>query len=208
MEFALFQFGSKEKPVQWEEGIFPRWKQVHGTVIAEVTGPSQECGDVDGVWSCVPQQKIAVVTADCVPILMMNRKWGVVAAIHAGWRGTIKKIIPEFFRSLPPEFSNPQEWSALLGPSIRACCYEVSEELIQQFKAEFGDLNPQLIEPTPRKLDLIEVNIHQILNQGIEEVVIHPDCTFCSKTEKGEYKYFSYRRGDKGSRQYSVIWLK
>jgi YfiH family protein len=208
MEFAIFQFGSCEKPVQFDAGVFPRWKQVHGTAIAEVLGPGQECGSVDGLWSCVPSQKIAVVTADCVPILMMNRKIGAVAALHAGWRGTYSGIVNEFLSGLPAEFSNPKEWSALLGPSIRACCYEVSEDLIQQFKAKFGELNPSLIEPEHRKLDLIEVNVHQLLECGVEEIVVHPDCTYCSKTAKGDFKYYSYRRGDRDARQYSVIWLK
>ena len=207
MEFSFFQFGSREKPVQFEEGVFPKWKQVHGVAIAEVTGPGQELGNADGMWTCVPHQKIAVVTADCVPILLMNRRMGVVAALHAGWRGTFQKIVLSFFESLPKEFSEPKEWSVLMGPSIRACCYEVSEDLIQQFKSAFGDLNPLLIEPEHRKLDLIEVNIHQVLSLGIEEVVIHPDCTYCAMTEKGTPKYFSYRRGDQNARQYSVISL-
>jgi YfiH family protein len=208
MEFALFQFGSNEKPVQLDADAFPRWKQVHGTAVAEVLSPGQECGNVDALWSCVPQQKVAVVTADCVPILMMNRKIGAVAALHAGWRGTYDRIIDRFFESLPAEFANPREWSALLGPSIRPCCYEVSEELIAQFKSRFGELNPFLIEPEHRRLDLIEVNIHQLLNLGLEEVVIHPDCTYCTKSPNGQPKYFSYRRGDRDARQYSVIWLK
>ncbi len=208
MEFSFFEFGTREKPIKYEDGIFPKWKQVHGTSIAEVTGPGQELGSVDGMWSCVPRQKVSVVTADCVPILLMNRKMGVVAALHAGWRGTYQKIAKAFFESLPPEFSNPQEWSALLGPSIRSCCYEVSVELIEQFKSAFGNLNPYLIEPEHRMLDLIEVNVHQLLEIGLEEVVIHPDCTYCAITEQGQPKYFSYRRGDKDARQYSVIWLK
>ncbi len=208
MEYAIFQFGSREKPVQIEPGEFPRWKQVHGTEVSEVLGPGQECGNVDGLWTCVPRQKVAVVTADCVPILLMNRKMGAVAALHAGWRGTHDRIIESFFHNLPQEFSNPKEWSALLGPSIRACCYEVSEDLIARFKFAFGDLNPSLIEPEHRKLDLIEVNIHQLLALGVEELVIHPDCTHCSKSLNGDPKYFSYRRGDRDARQYSVIWLR
>jgi YfiH family protein len=208
MEFALFQFSSKEKQIQIESGVLPHWKQVHGKTVIEVLGPDQECGNVDGLWTCVPRQKVAVVTADCVPILLMNRKLGAVAALHAGWRGTQQRIVESFFQSLPPEFSNPKEWSVLFGPSIRACCYEVSEELIAQFKSEFGDLNPSLIEPEHRKLDLLEVNIHQLQKLGVEELVVHPDCTCCAKSQNGDFKYFSYRRGDRDARQYSIIWLK
>jgi YfiH family protein len=186
----------------------PKWKQVHGVSIVEVTSGDQDCGEVDGLWTRVPKLPIAVVTADCVPILLMNQSRGIVAALHAGWRGTQQKIVEAFFKSIPSEWSDGSEWKAILGPSIRACCYEVSEELVQQFKNEFPEMSSTQIEPKPRRLDLIEVNVYQLLCAGVNEVVIHPDCTFCKKDEAGNFKYYSYRRGDRCSRQYSVIEIK
>lgn len=186
----------------------PRWKQVHGVSIAEVISSDQDCGEVDGLWTRVPKLPIAVVTADCVPILLMNKTQGVVAALHAGWRGTKQKIVEAFFSALPSDLSKGEEWSAVIGPSIRSCCYEVSEELVGEFKAEFPEIKPQLIEPAHRKLDLVEVNLYQLLKAGLLEVAIHPDCTYCKKDEQGDFKYYSYRRGDRCSRQYSVIELK
>ena len=202
MAFARYEFDHRKN----SQAIpLPKWKQVHGVGIAEVIAPDQECGEIDGLWTRVPKLPIAVVTADCVPILLMNQTRGVVAALHAGWRGTFQQIVRAFFHSLPPELAHGEEWTAVLGPSIRACCYEVSEDLIQQFKAEFPEISPNQIEPSHRKLDLIEVNVYQLLCQGVSSVIIHPDCSYCKKDEDGDFKYYSYRRGDRKSRQYSVI---
>jgi len=205
MAFARYEFDHRKNS---QAVLLPKWKQVHGISVVEVIAADQECGEVDALWTRVPKLPIAVVTADCVPILMMNQVRGVVGAIHAGWRGTFQQIVPAFFRSLPPELKNPEEWVAVLGPSIRACCYEVSEDLIQQFKSEFPEMAAEQIEPSHRKLDLIEVNTYQLLCQGVNSVIIHPDCSFCKKDEDGDFKYYSYRRGDRKSRQYSVIEIK
>ncbi len=203
--FARYEFDHRKNA---QAVKLPHWKQVHGVSILEVTSSDQECGEVDGLWTRVPQLPIAVVTADCVPILLMNKNRKTVAALHAGWRGSFQNIVEAFFKSLPSDLSNGEEWSAVLGPSIRACCYEVSADLIQQFKTEFPEIASERIEPTPRKLDLIEVNVYQLLCQGVSEVFIHPDCTFCKKSDQGDFKYYSYRRGDRKSRQYSVIEIK
>lgn len=205
MSFVRYEFDHRKNA---QAVKLPRWKQVHGVSIVEVTSSDQDCGEVDGLWTRVPKLPIAVVTADCVPILLMNETHGLVAALHAGWRGSYQKIVEVFFKSIPTEFTDGSEWKAVLGPSIRACCYEVSEDLVQQFKDEFPEINHQLLEPSHRKLDLIEVNVYQLLCAGVNEVVIHPDCTFCKKDDQGDFKYYSYRRGDRKSRQYSVIELK
>ena len=203
--FARYEFGFRKNT---HALTLPKWKQVHGVAIAEVTSLDQDCGEVDGLWTRVPKLPVAVITADCVPIFMVNKIVGAAGALHAGWRGTFQNIVSSFFSSLPQELAKNDEWSAVIGPSIRACCYEVSEELIKQFKEAYPEISSEQIEPSPRKLDLIEVNLYQLFAQGVSDVVIHPDCTHCKKDENGDFKYFSYRRGDRQSRQYSVIELE
>lgn len=205
MSFARYDFDHRKNS---QVLTLPQWKQVHGVAIAEVTSSDQQCGEVDGVWTRVPNLPIAVVTADCVPLLLMNPIRGAVAALHAGWRGSKQKIVEAFFKSLPAEFANGAEWTAVIGPSIRACCYEVSEDLIQDFKADFPEIDAKMLEPSHRKLDLVEVNVYQLLCQGVNEIIIHPDCTYCKKDDDGDFKYYSYRRGDRKSRQYSTIEIK
>jgi YfiH family protein len=208
-------FGNREHPLggkdrdEWER-LRPRWKQVHGTGLAKVVMPGQECGEVDALWTETPGQPIGVVTADCVPILLWRTDGSAVAALHAGWRGTYARIPEVFFSRVPSSLSRPNAWNAVLGPSIRACCYEVSSDLIQQFAGAFPALPMSLLEPSPRKLDLIAVNKSVLESLGVRSVEVHPDCTYCRQdNEKKPFSplYFSFRRGDRDSRQISIISL-
>jgi YfiH family protein len=211
-----FEFGTKSNPIPlgeknaWIQNR-PRWKQVHGVNCVEVNTAQQECGEVDALWTRQENFPIAVVTADCVPLFLMRKDQTAVAAIHAGWRGTFARITEVFFKNLQKtegkKFTDPAEWKALLGPCIRACCYEVSADLIEQFAQEFSPLARSKIEPTPRHLDLIALNRSSLESMGLSEIEVHPDCTFCKKDAQGNEQYFSYRRGDRGSRQYSMISL-
>lgn len=182
-----------------------RKHQVHGVRCVEVTHENQECGEADGFWTRHPGIKVGVNTADCVPILLSRSDGRAVAALHAGWRGTLANIVEHFFSSLPPELARAQEWQAVLGPSIRPNCYEVSTEIIDHFLKAFPDLDQKKLEPATRQLDLIAVNRFQLERVGVSLIEVHPDCTYCSRETSGEYRYHSYRRGDRYSRQYSWI---
>ena len=207
-----FHFGTRAKPIglldaeTWER-TRPDWKQVHGVTIAEIKNHHQACGQVDGLWTLNNAQAVAVITADCVPVLLYRRDKKAVSALHAGWRGIEQKIVSHFFSTLPEALAAPKDWVAMLGPSIHVCCYEVSVELIEQFKTCFPDLDPKRIEPAFRHLDLIAVLTHELENLGVELHSVHPDCTFCAADLSGEPLYFSYRRGDRNSRQYSMIQI-
>lgn len=210
------RFGNREHPLggtdrdEWER-LRPRWRQVHGTEVAKVVVPGQECGEVDALWTDTPGQPIGVVTADCIPILLWRTDGSAIAALHAGWRGTFARISEVFFSRLPSSLSRADAWNAVLGPSIRACCYEVSSELTDQFAEAFPSLPRSLLEPTHRKLDLIAVNKALLESLGVRSVEVHSDCTHCRQCN-GEKPfsplYFSYRRGDRDSRQISIISLR
>jgi YfiH family protein len=203
-----FGFGTQKQPQPLSlNADRPRWKQVHGIAVAEVVAPSQECGEVDALWTRMKNYPLGIVTADCVPLLLKRKDDQAVGVIHSGWRGTHARILEAFFKALPDELSNPKDWQVWIGPAIQACCYEVSEELIENFIAEFSELGRKKIEPTHRMLDLIAVNRSVCEMLGLEIKMIHPDCTFCTKEADGSFKYFSYRRGDRLSRQYSMIEL-
>lgn len=202
-------WGNRKDPLggfpkeSWET-TRPRWRQVHGVAIAEVTGPGQECGEVDGLWTRQPGVPLGVVTADCVPILMEHVAGLARAALHAGWRGVFARIPEALFKALPPELAHPGDWRVALGPSIRACCYEVGSDLIESFGREFADLSRHHFEPATRRLDLIAVLNHQFESLGCPRPEVHPACTFCSEVS-GEGLFQSYRRGDRHSRQLSII---
>src|SRR5690242_7663048 len=86
-------FGTRKEPsppvchISWEAN-HPSWKQVHSTAFARVTNASQNCGEVDALLCSPPTLPISGISADCLPILMAKKDDGMVAAVHAGWRGT------------------------------------------------------------------------------------------------------------------------
>ena len=190
-------------PGLWESKR-PRWKQVHGVRVVEVLEPGQECGECDGLFTGVPMLPIGVVTADCVPILLERLDGEAVAALHAGWRGVYDRIPRALFEALPEKWADPSGWQVRFGPSIRSCCYEVSPELLQDFKARFPGVPASELEPAPRRLDLLAVLRHQFRTLGVTEMEESPDCTRCL-TRDGTPLFHSYRRGDRNSRQISII---
>jgi len=191
-------FGSASEPVpepfvaSWPEA-FPRWKQVHGVRIAEARQAREELGECDGIVCFQSQLPIAVTSADCVPVLMGRTGGRAVAALHAGWRGTLAGAALELVRALVARGEEPARWVAAIGPAIGPCCYEVSEELAR----EFGS-------PT-RMLDLPALNAAQLRAAGIGEVELLRACTRCSRDERGAPLYASFRRDGRGLQQRSVI---
>ncbi len=202
-------FGTREEPLplaaelEWSERK-PEWKQVHGTAVALVESPKQACGEVDALITEKPGLPIAVVTADCVPVLMAHRSGKAVACIHAGWRGTLARILRETWRRLESLDHSPSEWVAAIGPAIGPCCYEVSQELASEFVRQFPDHPSDLVSPRSRILDLPAINAAELRAIGFAEVELPRACTMCS-FEGESPLYFSYRREGTGTRQWSII---
>ncbi len=202
-------FGSKSDPVptpvlkKWVE-LRPTWTQVHGTEISLVTRKNQVCGDVDGLVTKTVNP-IAVVSADCVPILFAKKDGSMVAALHSGWRGTKAKISEKLAHLLEAQGEHPRDWIGAVGPAIGKCCYEVSEELIEDFIRTFPTIEPDLITPTTRKLDLAAINAAELERLGFGQVDLIDECTYCSIDPKKGPKFHSYRREGGGTRQWSAI---
>lgn len=197
-------FGTRAEPFpsalakSWEE-TKPQWKQVHGTASIEVLQPGQACGDVDALWTQSPRQPIAVVTADCVPVLLARKDGTAVAAVHAGWRGTWAKIVPALLHSLTRRGERLSDWVAAIGPAIGPCCYEVSVEIAHDFSKAYARA------VMGRMLDLPLINRLQLEQAGIAEVDLLRACTRCTRDAGGEFAFHSYRREGGGTRQTSAI---
>lgn len=206
---VIHGFGTRAEPISKEitgswSSLAPKWKQVHGVTCAEVNSPQQECGEVDALFTFSPGLPIAVVTADCVPILLARRTGGAVAAVHAGWRGSRNRILTELWKSLSSRGESPSEWVASIGPAIGPCCYEVSEELALDFAKAFDPIFGTLAVPRYRTLDLPALNQAELLAIGLFEVELLRACTRCSGIP-GDENYHSFRREGGGKRQYSMI---
>jgi hypothetical protein len=168
---------------------FARVRQVHGTTVVRAeaaTGPALEA---DAVVSVATGVAACVSVADCVPVLIADPDGGAVAAVHAGWRGTIALAAAEGVRALAREGADASRLLAVIGPSIGPCCYEVSPELAERFRGRFG-ADVVRAGATPR-LDLWRANLLALAEAGVrgERVEVLGRCTACERE-----LFFSHRR--------------
>lgn len=195
-------------------------KQVHGDVIYRV-GSEKDCAKPcigDGLITNVPGILLAIQTADCLPVVLIDPQKKAVGAFHAGWRGTFKRIVEKGVGAMQQHFgSDPKRILAAIGPGIHSCCYEVGRDLRTQFEAQFSYAKDLFIEvsnydPVREKypmlfltarapghsdlgpqihLDLVEANRRQLLDAGVPAKNISASdlCTSC-RTDI----LFSYRK--------------
>jgi len=211
-------------------------KQIHSSVTYVIS--KADTGDEakrkgDGMMTCKADILLGIQTADCIPVLIADRKKRAVAAFHAGWRGTLKRIVENGIGRMRLEFgSRPEDLVAAIGPGIGACCYAVGEEVRMEFESQFRyapKLFSEVYDADPVKekypmlfltarapghsnlgpslhLDLVEANRRQLLDSGInaENIYVQGDCTSCRPD-----RYFSHRaeHGFTG-RSLSVIGIR
>lgn len=153
----------------------------------------------DGLVSGREGQFLGILTADCVPILLADTRTRVVGALHAGWRGTLARIVESGIEILKERHgSRPEDLIAAIGPAIRPCCFEVGYELQISFAAEFpyaDTLFSRSLGAAKPHLDLQEANRRQLqaAGLGVDRIQTVEECTSCCRTAEGYRKYFSYR---------------
>ena len=178
-------------------------RQVHGAVVhhaGDTTGPVLEVGDGDGLVTTTPGLGIAVWTADCVPVLL--RGPGVVAAVHAGWRGCAADVVGAAVRQIASRHGCPPgELTAALGPAVCGGCYEVGPEVRRALR----DVDPD----ETRWRDRDRVDLRGFLAARLEALGLAPDrvetvggCT-AESTELASYR----RDGSAAGRQWSLVVL-
>lgn len=161
----------------------------------------------DAVITARKHVLIGVLVADCVPVLLYDPSREIAGAVHAGWRGTAGRILPETIGMMRDRFgSQPADIRAAVGPSIKKCCYEVGEEVAASVKSATGAGNYSIRAGVKNYVDIALANKIQALDAGIlpENLWLSGDCTFCSPG-----KYHSYRfAGEKAGRQggFIVMW--
>lgn len=183
-----------------------RVKQVHGRavrVIRRGVTTDEELRarpDGDAIVSDIPGLALTVVVADCIPLLLVDPQRGAAAAIHAGWRGTCAKVVPAAIDAMTCELGvSPARLIAAIGPSIRSCCYEVGEELIDAFRAEghgesdiarwFARLPKEHGDGMSLRLDVARANRDQLIAAGVLATNID-DCGLCTKTYRDSFDSF------------------
>ncbi len=211
-------------------------RQIHSNLVARAGA-----GDVvrerprkgDGLMTAEPGVLLGIQTADCIPVLVADRKRRVVAGFHAGWRGTAKRIVESGVGRMRLEFgSRPEDLIAAIGPGAAACCYAVGEDLLSCFEAQFSygrELFREVYDADPVRmkypmlfltqrapghspigpglhLDLVEANRRQLMDAGLQSraIKVIGGCTNCQPE-----LFFSHRasHGHAG-RMMSVIGIR
>lgn len=114
-------------------------KQVHSDAIHVLERPPRAALAGDGMLTRVPGLLLAIQTADCLPVLLVDPEHHAVGAFHAGWRGTLARVVEKGVGRMRREFgSDPARLLAAIGPGARACCYEVGRELRDRFESQFA----------------------------------------------------------------------
>lgn len=189
--------------------MFP--KQVHGNNVVHVNksnlGAALEAGDA--LMTTMPGIVLMTTAADCVPVLLFDPVKKVIAAAHAGWRGTVAKIVQNTLLAMQENFgSEPHDILAGIGPSISPQVYEVGEEVIAAVKTAFKDEASQLLvmteTPGKAKFNLWEANKLQLLQLGVpnENIEVAGICTFSNPE-----KFFSARASKDSGRFAAGIML-
>jgi polyphenol oxidase len=176
--------------VAWAEARQPiTLRQVHSNLVINAEGLANRQCEGDALVSDEIGKLIGVRTADCVPLLVADPETRAVAAIHAGWRGTVSAIAGKTVERLALEFgANPSNLHVAIGPAIRGCCYEVGPEVVGQLAPLFPEWKDR---ESRRRVDLVEANRRILVEAGVPDRQIY-DCGHCTYCEPEEF--FSYRR--------------
>jgi YfiH family protein len=165
-------------------------RQTHSATVWTVRQSDGCLGDGDALITAEPGLLLAIRTADCVPILLADPVRRVVAAVHAGWRGTVAGILTQTLGQMRAEYeTKPTDVVAAIGPSIGPCCFEVGPEV-----------------PLPvveRKADLWEANREQLTRAGVGQIWVAGRCTMCEPEQ-----FYSFRRAKDTGRMVSAIGIR
>lgn len=145
--------------------------------------------ETDALVTDLPGAVLAIQTADCTPVFLVDPNARVIGLIHAGWRGTHSRITEKTVAKMKSLGANPDDITAWIGPLASVCCYEVSTELIESFLREFPTLSEELLRDE-RKLNLSNINIAQLERAGLNADNIF-DSGICTIHQSDQF--FSYR---------------
>jgi purine-nucleoside/S-methyl-5'-thioadenosine phosphorylase / adenosine deaminase len=194
-----------------EPGSLKTVRQVHGADVYILKDQRAETPGrgYDALATNIPGEALGVLTADCVPVLLFDPVSRAVAAVHAGWAGSVRAIAGRTVGEMAERFgSRPSDIKAAIGPSIGPCCYEVDEKVIGPLSKSFEGWE-KLAEPTRPghwRMDLWETNRRSLIGAGLEpgNIAGMGLCTACNQG-----KFFSHRgSGGNAGRMMAAVLLK
>ena len=176
--------------------------QVHGDRVAVVEGPRDTpVDDSDALVTTTPRLALAVITADCVPVLMADARAGVVAAVHAGRVGAHRGVVARTVAAMLAAGAHVEDVSVLLGPAVSGPNYEVPDEMAAEVEAALPGSRTTSVRGTTA-LDLRAGIARQLRDLGINAIDADPRCTVADPT------LFSHRRDAPTGRLASLVWME
>ena len=192
------------------DGRIVTMRQVHGDEIVEIKDRKlKEAGEADGMVTDETGIFLAVLTADCVPLLFLAPEQKLAATVHAGWRGTLAGIAEKMVRLFEKRYGvAAADLEIALGPSIGSCCYEVKDDVARPLMKRWGRLTtPSIVTKEGKSfVNLRRLNRDILRASGVPGKQLHEvgPCTSCAAEE-----FFSYRRerGETGRQMSFIGWL-
>ena len=192
-------------------------KQIHSAIVHRVDAPHHAPLAGDGLITNTPGLLLSIKTADCVPVLVVDVKRRVVGAFHAGWRGTVARIVEKGVGEMRRQFGSlPRDLRAAIGPCVRSCCYSIGDEVRARFESQFhyaDELFEEVFDSNAIHirypllflnqrapghgdlgpeihLDLVKANRRQLEDAGVREehISVVEGCTACDTA-----RFFSHR---------------
>jgi hypothetical protein len=176
-------------------------KQTHSTNVVLWKKPGSVM-DTDGIFTSNPKLVCSIQVADCMPVYFAHKNKPFFGLVHAGWRGLVHGILLQSAKCIKENEKALSDFDVLIGPSIQNCCFEVSDDVIDQFDSRFVEKK----EDGKYRIDLQKMALSQLVKSGFqsEKITILNECTFCN-----EDKYHSYRRnGNKAGRMIGLLGMK
>jgi hypothetical protein len=157
-------------------------RQVHSRTVVRIDGTESADGpfpEADGMVSDLPDLLLTVTVADCLPIFLVDRRTGAFGLVHSGWKGT--GIVVEAIRVMEAAYgARTADLAVTIGPGIGPCCYPVSADRYERFRAGFGPGSVQRGVDGGYRLDLRAANAALLEREGAGEVTVVSDCTSCN----------------------------
>nr|WP_194737308.1 peptidoglycan editing factor PgeF [Actinomadura sp. RB99] len=178
-------------------------RQVHGADVAFVTAPADagDHGPVDAIVTTVPGLVLAVLVADCAPVLLADPAAGVAGAAHSGRPGTAAGVVPALVKAMCERGADPARIRAAIGPAACGGCYEVPAEMRDEVAAVVPAAHATTAKGTPG-LDIRAGIAAQLAASGVDDVRVDPRCTIETPG------LFSYRRDGRTGRFAGFVWLE
>lgn len=179
--------------------------QIHSDVVYKVDESNvKKKREGDALVTNLKNVPLMIFTADCVPVVMIDKKNKAIGVAHAGWKGTYAEISKNTISLMKKEYgTDPKDLVCVIGPSIGECCYEVSEDLYLKFKDKFKEAEDICsIEDSKFFLNLWNINKYSLVNEGVLEsnITSMNICTNCNSDT-----FYSYRAHDKTDKRIGTI---